>query len=323
MQSYDFLMLAVVIGCMVFGAWKGMAWQVASLASIVVSYFAAVNFSGAIAPMISAEAPWNKAVAMLILYVATSIGIWLAFRLVAGFIDQVRLKEFDRQIGAMFGAAKGVLLCLVITFFALSLSETARGMVHASRAGYYMTRLLKESDAYLPPRVREVVGPYIDRLEDKLQPGASPAGPQTPGSPQLPGSPAPGPLTPRSGPLPPGAAPPPPPRPFPSILGDSSNGNSTAASGNDWRPGTPRSGGAQPSGGLLELGSRIFGDLAGDNERPPSGTPNTSRPASSGQPAPTPPATDDWNTIFSRGLDAIRTLEEFGATPKPTTPRRR
>ena len=53
MQSYDFLMLAVVIGCMVFGAWKGMAWQVASLASIVVSYFAAVNFSGAIAPMIS------------------------------------------------------------------------------------------------------------------------------------------------------------------------------------------------------------------------------------------------------------------------------
>jgi membrane protein required for colicin V production len=313
-------MLAVVIGCMVFGAWKGMAWQVASLASIVVSYFSAVKFSGALAPMISAEAPWNKAVAMLILYVATSIGVWLAFRLVAGFIDKVRLKEFDRQIGAMFGAAKGVLLCLVITFFALSLSETARGMVHASRAGYYMTWLLKESDPYLPPRVREVLGPYIDRLEDKLNPGSSPAGPQVPGVPQLPGSPAPGPLTPR--PLPPGAAPPPPPRPFPSILSDSADGNSTA-SGNGWRPAAPRPGDGQPSGGLLELGSRIFGGLAGGNEQP-SSAPSASRPASSGQPAPAPPpATDDWNTIFSRGLDAIRTLEEFGATPKPTTPRRR
>src|SRR5439155_908443 len=133
-----------------FGAWKGMAWQVASLASIVASYFSSVNFCGALAPLISAEAPWNKAVAMLILYVGSSIGIWLVFRLVAGFIDSVRLRDFDRQIGAIFGAGKGVLLCLVITFFALSLSETSRGMVHSSRAGYYMSQLLKESDPYLP-----------------------------------------------------------------------------------------------------------------------------------------------------------------------------
>src|SRR5262245_54586300 len=72
MQSYDFLMLAVLIGCMVFGAWKGMAWQVASLASIGASYLVAVRFSETLAPVISAEAPWNKAAAMLILYVATS-----------------------------------------------------------------------------------------------------------------------------------------------------------------------------------------------------------------------------------------------------------
>ncbi len=326
MQSYDFLMLAVVLGCLVFGAWKGMAWQVASLASIVVSYLSAVKCSGVIAPMISAEAPWNKAVAMLILYVATSIGIWLGFRLVAGFIDSVRLKEFDRQIGAMFGAAKGVLLCLVITFFALSLSETARGMVHASRAGYYMTWLLKESDQYLPVRVREVVGPYIDRLEDKLQPG-----PSLPGGPQPPGSPVPGALPSMPGPFPPGASPSP-PRPFPGILGDSSSGNATASTGSEWRPGTSRPGYAPgstasnpSSGGLLELGSRIFGDVTG-NEPASGGGPSASQPSnpSYGQAAPAQPAAaDDWNTIFSRGLDALRTLEEFGASPKPTSPRRR
>src|SRR5881396_138661 len=107
MQSYDFLMLAVVIGCMVFGAWKGMAWQVASLASIAASYFVAVTFCGAVAPLISAEAPWNKAVAMLVLYGATSIGVWMLFRMVARFIDSVRLRDFDRQVGAIFGAGKG------------------------------------------------------------------------------------------------------------------------------------------------------------------------------------------------------------------------
>ena len=110
MQSYDFLMLAVVIGCMVFGAWKGMAWQVASLASIVVSYFGSVNFAGAIAPLIKAEPPWNNAAAMLIVYVVSSIGVWMVFRLVSGFIDSVKLRDFDRQVGAAFGAGKGVLL---------------------------------------------------------------------------------------------------------------------------------------------------------------------------------------------------------------------
>ena len=55
MPAYDILMLVVLVGCTLFGLWKGMAWQVASLASIVASYFAAVNFSGAIAPMISPD----------------------------------------------------------------------------------------------------------------------------------------------------------------------------------------------------------------------------------------------------------------------------
>jgi membrane protein required for colicin V production len=342
MQSYDFLMLAVLIGCMVFGAWKGMAWQVASLASIVASYFAAVNFSGALAPMISAEAPWNKAAAMLILYVATSIGIWLAFRLVAGLIDSVRLREFDRQIGALFGAAKGVLLCLVITFFALSLSETARGMVHASRAGYYMTLLLRDSDPYLPPRVREVLGPYIDQLEDKLnQPGTSPNGP-SPSGPSLPGI-MPGP----NGPLP--SVPPsqPQPRPFPNLLSDSSTGY-PPANGNDWRASTnspagssgmPNSppDGSQP-GGLLDLGSRMLWEFTGGSQ--PSGGPTGGRignpsygpgvsghnppPASRPANAPAasqPPSGDDWNGIFSRGLDVLRSLDELGKGPSPA-PRR-
>ena len=55
---------------------------------------------------------------MLVLYVVTSLAIWLLFRLVSGFIDRLRLKEFDRQLGGVFGAIKGGLWCVVITFFA-------------------------------------------------------------------------------------------------------------------------------------------------------------------------------------------------------------
>ena len=43
MQTYDMLMLVVLVGATVFGFWKGMAWQIASLASLVVSYFASLQ----------------------------------------------------------------------------------------------------------------------------------------------------------------------------------------------------------------------------------------------------------------------------------------
>ncbi len=59
MQTYDIIML-VVLGIATFlGAIKGFAWQVASLASIVVSYFVAYHFRSDVAKMIHAQEPWN------------------------------------------------------------------------------------------------------------------------------------------------------------------------------------------------------------------------------------------------------------------------
>ena len=41
MQTYDLVMLAVLGFATIFGFWKGLAWQVASLASLVVAQRAA------------------------------------------------------------------------------------------------------------------------------------------------------------------------------------------------------------------------------------------------------------------------------------------
>jgi membrane protein required for colicin V production len=94
-ETYDLLMLIVLVGATIFGAWKGMAWQLASLASVVVSVMVAMQFGATLAPYISQDERWNRFIAMLILYLVTSVAVWLAFRLVAGAIDRVRLKDFD------------------------------------------------------------------------------------------------------------------------------------------------------------------------------------------------------------------------------------
>jgi membrane protein required for colicin V production len=175
MQPYDIAMLLVLAATTVYGFWKGLAWQIASVCSLVASYFVALKFSDQVAPMISAQAPWNKFLAMLALYLGTSAAIWLVFRIVSGAIDRVKLREFDRQIGGLVGAAKGVLVCVVITFFAVTLSEDLRGEVLHSRSGYYIALLIHKATPIMPKEVQDVLGPYLEKLDEKLDPNTPPA----------------------------------------------------------------------------------------------------------------------------------------------------
>ncbi len=176
-QPYDFFMLVVLVGTTLFGAWKGMAWQLASLASVVVSAVVALRFGGPLAPLFSGAEPWNRFLAMLVLYLVTSLVIWLLFRLVAGMIDRVKLKEFDRQLGALFGLFKGALLCVLITFFAVTLSEPARQTILRSISGRSIARLIEHADPVLPDEVRAVLGKYIEELDRKLDPTIEPEQP--------------------------------------------------------------------------------------------------------------------------------------------------
>jgi membrane protein required for colicin V production len=168
-QPYDIIMLAVLAGATLFGVWKGMAWQVASLASVVLSAAVAVHSSAAIAPYFPGQEPLNRFAAMAVLYVVTAGAIWILFRLVSDIIDRVRLKEFDRQLGATFGLAKGLLYCIVITFFAVTLSKSTGQMVLESRSGDLIARAIPNANRVLPDDVRKYLGEYIDELDKGLQ----------------------------------------------------------------------------------------------------------------------------------------------------------
>lgn len=170
MDNYDILMLVVLVGATLFGAIKGFAWQLASIASIVVSYIVAYQFREPFSESIKADPPWNRFLAMLILYVGTSLVIWMLFRMISRTIDRMRLKEFDRQIGAMFGLLKGALYCTLITLFAVTLlGPGLRESIVASHSGRYIARVLDKSQAIIPPELHEIVQPVLDKFDQQFQ----------------------------------------------------------------------------------------------------------------------------------------------------------
>jgi membrane protein required for colicin V production len=169
MEVYDIIMLVVLVGTTAFGAYKGLAWQVASIAAIVASYYVAMNFRDEVAELIDASPPWNMFLAMLILYVGTSFAIWMGFRYVSNLLDRVKLKEFDRQLGGLLGFAKGTLFCVIITLFAMTLlGDDHRRQIVQSHSGYYIAVVLDRSHSLMPSELHDVLHPYLHALDDRV-----------------------------------------------------------------------------------------------------------------------------------------------------------
>jgi membrane protein required for colicin V production len=166
MQIFDILVLVVVGGAAILGWRKGLATQVASITSLAVSYVVAVRFRGQLAQHIDAVPPWNTFAAMLILFLGTSLVIWLLFRQIRASIERLKLGEFDRQMGFLFGALKGVVLAGLLTLFAFTLlGDTERQAIVSSRSGYWIAKFMQSATAIMPGEVQNVVEPYLATLE--------------------------------------------------------------------------------------------------------------------------------------------------------------
>ena len=169
MTLYDYSMIAILLGAMGFGYVKGLAWQIASIAAIVVSYTVAVNFRDPVSQMLQAEPPWNRIGAMFILFVGCSLGIWVLYAYLSKSIKRAELKGFDRQAGALVGGIKGVLLCMVVTMFSVSLlGEKVHDSIHHSKLGPFVVRGISQVSSIVPDELAPYVDPHVESFYEQL-----------------------------------------------------------------------------------------------------------------------------------------------------------
>jgi membrane protein required for colicin V production len=168
-EGYDLVMLGILAAAAALGYFKGIVWQIAWIAGIAASSFLALRFSGQLAPFVGQQAPWNRLIAMLAIYVGTSLAVWLVFRVISGAINAIHLSAFDHQLGLLLGLAKGVLMCIVVTFFAVTLAPAYRDQIVASRSGKLVAEIIMRADEVLPPNIAEPVQPFVKQFEDQFQ----------------------------------------------------------------------------------------------------------------------------------------------------------
>lgn len=163
---YDVCMLAILAYTTIRGATKGMAWQVAAIAALVLCFLFATPLSLVVAPMIRLEPPLNRWVAMLGIYLAFSFACFAAARMLRSWLEALKFEEYDRHLGALFGFIKGATICLVITFFSVCLSETARAHILQTRTGRISGQVLDQLAVVMPAELDKVLAPYLRRFDD-------------------------------------------------------------------------------------------------------------------------------------------------------------
>ncbi len=113
----DMSMVAVLVLSVVIGLFRGLVFEVLSLAGWVVAYFVAQAYSGVVAAYLPRLG--HSAAAFVITFFVVLV-IWsLLARTVRMFIQATPLSAIDRILGGAFGALRGVLLLLVVTTIVL------------------------------------------------------------------------------------------------------------------------------------------------------------------------------------------------------------
>lgn len=116
MAVVDWIFLAVLLGSMLLGAWRGLVYELLSLAGWLVAFAAARYWADNMAlwlPLGDMDVSLRYAAGFVVVFVAASFAWGLVSWLGKRLIDGVGLRPVDRTLGAVFGLLRGSLLLLV------------------------------------------------------------------------------------------------------------------------------------------------------------------------------------------------------------------
>jgi membrane protein required for colicin V production len=115
MSWLDWALLAVLLLSALLGLWRGLVYEVLSLAVWVVAFVLAQAYAapvGAWLPVDGFSEPLQLAAGFAAVFVAAAFVGGLLAWLVKKFVESVGLRPVDRILGGAFGLARGLVILL-------------------------------------------------------------------------------------------------------------------------------------------------------------------------------------------------------------------
>ncbi len=158
LATTDWLLCAVLMLSMLLGAWRGLVYELMSLAAWVAAFVLAQWLAQDVALML----PFLHGAAEQVQYAAAFVLVFVLALFAAGFVswllkkvvETVGLRPVDRALGGVFGLARGVLLLLVVTVVIGLLGMVHQSWWQESQGRVWLDVLLNGLKPILPDALR-------------------------------------------------------------------------------------------------------------------------------------------------------------------------
>jgi membrane protein required for colicin V production len=160
MSELDWIFLAVVLGSLALGAWRGFVHEVMSVLNWLLAFVLAQWLGAEVGqrlPMGGVSEVLRFAVGFVLVFVVVAlVGGWLVWLLTKA-VKKSGLQRVDRVLGAGFGVLRGVILLLAVAVVvAMTPMKENMWWRESKSAGLSMSAL-----KWLKPALPQVLGRYL------------------------------------------------------------------------------------------------------------------------------------------------------------------
>lgn len=174
MNGLDWLIVAVLFFSIVLATLQGFFFEVFSLAGAVLGYVLAAWGYHQIAPWFLpyVKTDWvANSVAFFVIFLAVAMIAGLIARVARSLMKEVGLRWFDRLLGGVFGAARGVVVVMVLVMVLASFGPGSKALAE-SRFGWYALVAGRAAIWIAPSELREQFRRGIDAAKSIRHPEA-------------------------------------------------------------------------------------------------------------------------------------------------------
>jgi len=158
MTWLDYAVIGVFAASLFVGAWRGLVREVLSILGWVIAFLAANLLAGPLGPLMPQVIP-SPELRVAAAYVAVFAGSLIVTSLLALLISKIvqatGLGGVDRLLGALFGAARGVLIVMAAVLLAGLTSAPKQTFWRDSASGAYLVQAAQALKPLLPQTFSE------------------------------------------------------------------------------------------------------------------------------------------------------------------------
>jgi membrane protein required for colicin V production len=158
MTWLDYAVVGVFALSLVFGVWRGLVREVLSILGWIIAFLAANLLAGPLGPAMPQAIPSPElrvAAAYVAVFVVSLIATALLGLLLSKILKATGLGGVDRMLGALFGAARGLLIVLAAALLAGLSSAPRQPFWRDSASGPLLAQAAQALKPLLPQTLAE------------------------------------------------------------------------------------------------------------------------------------------------------------------------